>query len=74
MKKGGIGIASPTVYKFMKICMNVAQNNYPETLYRMFIINVPMLFSIIWTVAKHFVDKKTQNKVVICGSSYKKEL
>jgi hypothetical protein len=40
----------------------------------MFIINAPMLFSVIWAVAKAFIDKKTQKKISIIGSGYKKSL
>ena len=67
-------MATPTVYRFMKLAASVTQDNYPETLGKMFIINAPMLFSVIWTVAKAFIDKKTQKKISIIGSGYKKKL
>ena len=74
MKGGGIGMATPAVYRFMKLTTTITQDNFPETLYKMFIINAPMLFSVIWSVAKVFIDKKTQNKISIIGGRYKKEL
>lgn len=40
----------------------------------MFIINSPMLFSGIWMIIKGWLDKKTQDKIKIIGSSYKKTL
>jgi hypothetical protein len=35
------------LYKFMKIAASVAQDNYPELLGKMFIVNAPLLFSVI---------------------------
>lgn len=32
------------------------------------------MFSTIWMVVKIFLDAKTQKKVIILGSDYKKEL
>jgi len=62
------------LYKFVKIASSVAQDNYPELLGKMFVINAPMLFSIVWAIAKNFVDIKTQKKISILGSKYKKQL
>ena len=59
MKGGGIGMATPKVYKFMKMASSITQDNFPETLYKLFIVNAPMLFNIIWKVCKTFIDKKT---------------
>jgi len=43
----------------MKLAASIAQDNYPETLYKMFVVNAPWYFTVIWAVAKNFVDKKT---------------
>jgi len=51
--------ATPKVYRFMKLAASITQDNYPETLWRMYIINVPMLFSAVWAIAKKFIDPKT---------------
>lgn len=59
---------------FVKKLMSIGQDNYPEILGKMFIINAPWAFHALWTVFKHFVDEKTRNKINILGSSYKKEL
>jgi len=40
----------------VQLASKVAQDNYPEILGRMFIVNAPMLFSAIWTVIKVFLD------------------
>jgi len=59
MKGGGITMATPTVYRFMKLAASVAQDNYPETLFRMYIINAPWTFTGIWAIAKKFIDVRT---------------
>jgi hypothetical protein len=52
----------------------MAQDNYPEILGNMFIINAPFLFTGIWAIVKVWIDDKTKEKIKILGSSYKKEL
>lgn len=52
----------------------MAQNNYPETMYKCFVINAPMSFSIIWTIVKGFLNPRTKKKITILGSKYKKKL
>ena len=38
----------------------ITSDYYPETLYKMFLINAPSLFTIVWSFAKRFVDEKTR--------------
>ena len=52
----------------------MAQDNYPEILGNMFIINAPFLFTGIWAIVKVWIDDKTKEKIKILGGSYKKEL
>lgn len=61
-------------YKFVKPASEMAQNNYPEILGNMFILNAPFLFTGIWAIVKMWIDDKTKEKIQILGSSYKKEL
>lgn len=72
LKGASMGMMSKQVYSFIKIATSVAQDNYPEMLGKMFIINAPMLFSGIWACIKPWVDEKTRAKVSIIGSDYKK--
>jgi len=53
---------------------HIAQNYYPETLGRMFIINAPLLFQGVWGMVKGMLDEATVAKISILGSSYQKEL
>lgn len=48
------------------------QDNYPETLGNMYIINAPFIFTAAWAIVKNFVDEKTQKKIQIVSSSYAK--
>jgi hypothetical protein len=61
-------------YNFIKPASAMAQDNYPEILGNMFIINAPLLFTAIWAIIKVWIDEKTKDKIKILGSSYKKEL
>ncbi|RKO94996.1 cellular retinaldehyde-binding/triple function, partial [Caulochytrium protostelioides] len=53
---------------------SIGQNYYPEMMGKMFIINVPMLFTAVWAVVKQFLDEVTVSKISILGSGYKSEL
>ncbi|KAI9561415.1 SEC14-like protein [Daphnia sinensis] len=41
--------------------------NYPESLRRVFVINAPKIFSILYSLSKPFMHEKTRNKVRIYG-------
>ena len=47
-------------YNFVKPASAMAQDNYPEILGNMFIINAPMLFTAVWAVVKVWIDEKTK--------------
>lgn len=60
--------------KFQKLSSQIAQDYYPELLGKLFIINTNWLFSVLWGIAKVWIDKKTKKKIKIIGGSYKKDL
>ena len=41
---------------------------------QMFIVNAPMLFSATWSIVSKFIDKKTKEKITICGSNFSKKI
>ena len=45
-----------SAYSFIKPASELTQNNYPEILGNMFIINAPFLFTGIWAVIKGWID------------------
>lgn len=71
----GIYLSSfPSVFTLLSDISNVAQNYYPETLGKMFIINAPMLFYGVWALISPLLNEVTVKKISILGSSYKTEL
>jgi len=55
-------------HRFLGAITAVDQDNFPEMLYRMFIINAPAMFSMAWSIIKRFLDPKTRDKISILGS------
>lgn len=47
------------VKHFINLSIGITQDNYPETLGKMFIINSGMLFSGVWALFKHTMDPIT---------------
>ncbi len=47
---------------------------YPEHLGQMFIINAPKIFSMIWSVVKLWLDKRTLAKIKVYGGDYHDKL
>ncbi len=62
------------VRKVVQQVSSVAQNYYPETLGKMFIINAPFLFKGIWQIIKPMLDDNTVAKISVLGSNYESEL
>lgn len=62
------------VKDYVSAASTIGQNNYPETMGHMFIINAPYLFSTVWSLIKPWLDEATVRKIHILGKSYKAEL
>ncbi|KAK3269017.1 hypothetical protein CYMTET_22513 [Cymbomonas tetramitiformis] len=50
------------------------QDYYPEYLHEMIFINTPWIFKTIWAIIRGWVGKRTQDKIKMFGSGYRKEL
>ena len=50
---------------YIKNIIKLGSMYYPETVYKMFIINTPFIFNSIWYVIKSFLPRKTRNKITI---------
>ena len=58
----------------VKHASKISQDNYPEQLGQMLIVNAPMTFTTVWAVIKPWLDEKTREKIQLKGSDYKKTL
>lgn len=54
--------------KYITSMIGIDSKHYPETLGRMFIINVPTIFSLAWALIAPFLDERTQKKIEIFAS------
>ncbi|KAL9172659.1 hypothetical protein ABFS82_03G062200 [Erythranthe guttata] len=72
----GLGLMSLTgpVIEFIKLVQKIDNDNYPETLYRMFIINAGPGFRMIWNAVKPLLDPDTTSKIHVLGSKYQENL
>ncbi|NWT12162.1 S14L2 protein, partial [Vireo altiloquus] len=50
------------------------EENYPESLKRLFIVKAPKLFPVAYNLVKHFLSEDTRKKVVVLGSNWKEVL
>ncbi|KAF4681341.1 cytosolic factor, phosphatidylinositol/phosphatidylcholine transfer protein [Perkinsus olseni] len=72
----GLGLKqfTPQVKNMMQKLAKVANDNYPEVLGTMFVVNAPFIFTAIWKVVSPMVDPITRSKIVVLGSNYKPTL
>lgn len=74
IKGVGLGMLTGKVKAFMKMTSSIAQDYYPETLGKMFVINASTVFSLIFSIVKGFIDEKTQKKISVLKSDYQDKL
>ena len=62
----GMGHLTGEVKRLMSLVTKYDQDNYPEMLGHICIINAPAMFRMIWSVVKGFIDPRTQSKIEVC--------
>lgn len=60
---GGVNAAADM--NFIKAFVGVLSDNYPERLKRLILFPFPWWARTIWSMVKVFVDKRTQDKVIL---------
>ena len=68
MKGLGLKHVSANMIEYLRVIAKIVQDNFPETLFRCFLVNVPMAFFMAWKVAKTFLEPEVVEKVVILDS------
>eukprot|EP01084_Bolivina_argentea_P248872 416395_1 len=62
---------------FSEIAKAVLTNEqmlYPETLYKLYLINCPWSFTFCWKILSTVIDEKTLTKIKLLGADYLKEM
>lgn len=72
----GVGVSTLTgeVRTIMAKVMSIDQDYYPELMHKALIINAPTSFRIIWSLVKHLLDTRTQEKIHVLPSNYAPDL
>eukprot|EP01084_Bolivina_argentea_P165590 287657_1 len=60
--------------KMTKLMVSTLTNMYPETTYKMYIINAPWPFRALWGAVKGFMDPITVDKTKVLGDDYLKTM
>jgi hypothetical protein len=63
-----------SAYSLFKTISKIDQDNYPEILGKLFIVNAPAIFSVAWKTIKPFLDPNTRQKITILRGDYQKVL
>lgn len=65
LKGLGMKHCGPSVINQLKPIFDVGQHYYPETLHRLFLVNVPMVFYGVWKVIGALIDPETKEKIQV---------
>ncbi|ETV90740.1 hypothetical protein H310_14529 [Aphanomyces invadans] len=60
---------APSVMSYLKPIFDLGQVYYPESLFRMYLVNAPFVFWGTWKVVSSFIDPETRQKIQIYKSS-----
>ncbi|XP_052799680.1 SEC14-like protein 2 isoform X1 [Mya arenaria] len=72
----GVGwnhISKPAADMYLTI-VETAESKYPEVLKKVFVINSPKMFPVIWSVVRPFLHENTAKKVAVLAGNYQEAL
>jgi hypothetical protein len=64
-----LGSVGSKTIDYAKQIAAVDQDNYPENIAKLFIINAPGFFTAVWAIVKNFLDARTRDKIYLFGTS-----
>ena len=59
-----------TGYRYFKAVISASQDNYPETMGSLFVINAPWIFPVAWRTVSPLLHSAVREKIHILGSNY----
>lgn len=62
--------ATPAVYAAIQKRVRLEEDNYPEVVRTVSLVNAPAFFTGIWAIVSVFLDEGTRNKISIHGSKF----
>jgi len=67
---GEIGLSHLGMVHILKAFTQIDSDNYPETMLKVVIVNVPGIFSLIWKAVQYFWDEKQKAKFQFVEAGY----
>lgn len=67
-----LGDCGRPMIAFAKTLAGIDQDNYPEHLSKLFIINAPGFFTTVWKLVRFFLDDRTKTKIFILDQKEQK--
>eukprot|EP00056_Hartaetosiga_gracilis_P001113 m.42324 g.42324 ORF g.42324 m.42324 type:complete len:325 (-) comp10503_c1_seq1:63-1037(-) len=69
LKGTGMGILGGKKRGMLQKIFNVGADNFPESIWKIFVVNTPFIFRTVWSVVKPWIDPITQAKINLHGST-----
>lgn len=61
-------------FDFMKILIPFLEEGYPNTIIKMYFVNIPFIFKTAYTFLRVFIGKETKKKIVFIDKNKKNEI